>query len=103
VARPKRIPPGGGGIQLTRMHHDKAQEHLRFVVVHSSQLAQQQAQSNAAARAKEAEALVDRVRQVQARWFACEADAAAAIAEYEHRGPGRRGRRPQAWRYHTVH
>ena len=80
-----------------------AQVLRRFVVVHSSQLAQQQAQSNAAARAKAAEALVDRVRQVQARWFAGEADAAAAIAEYEHRGPGRRGRRPQAWRYHTVH
>ena len=40
---------------------------------------------------------------MQARWFACEADAAAAIAEYEHRGPGRRGRRPQSWRYHTLH
>ena len=78
------------------------QERLRFVVVHSSQLAQQHAQSYAAGQAKEAEALVDHVRQVQARWFACEADAAAAIAEYEHRGAGRRGRRPQAWRYHTV-
>jgi len=75
---------------------------LRFVVVHSSQLAQQQAQSYAAAQAKEAEALIDHVRHVQARWFACEADAEAAIAEYEHRGPGRRGRRPQAWRYHAV-
>jgi len=31
---------------------------------------------------------------LQARWFACEADAEAAIAEYEHRGQGRRGRRP---------
>ena len=30
-------------------------------------------------------------RRVQARWFACEADAAAAIAEYAGRGPGRRG------------
>jgi transposase len=77
-------------------------EALRFVVVHSSQLAHQQTQTYAAAQAKEAEAMADHVRQVQARWFACEADAAAAIAEYEHRGPGRRGRRPQAWRYHTV-
>jgi hypothetical protein len=42
------------------------------------------------------------VRQVHARGFACEADAEAAITEYEHRGPGRRGRRPQAWRYHTI-
>ena len=77
-------------------------EALRFVVVHSSQLAHQQTQTYAAAQAKEAEAMAAHVRQVQARWFACEAEAAAAIAEYEHRGPGRRGRRPQAWRYHSV-
>src|SRR5215475_8659223 len=32
-----------------------------------------------------------------------EADAEAAIAEYEHRGQGRRGRRPQSWRYHAAH
>jgi len=78
-------------------------EALRFVVVHSSQLAQQQTQAYTAAPAKEAAAVAAHVHHVQARWFACEADAAAAIAEYEHRGPGRRGRRPQAWRYHTVH
>jgi transposase len=77
-------------------------EALRFVVVHSSQLAQQQTQAYSAVQAKEAASLVAHSTQVQARWFACEADAAAAIAEYEHRGPGRRGRRPQAWRYHTV-
>ena len=79
-----------------------AQEPVRFVVVHSSQLAQQQTQTYAAGQAKEADVVADHVRQVQARWFACEADAAAAIAEYEHRGPGRRGRRPQSWRYHAV-
>jgi transposase len=79
-----------------------ALEELRFVVVHSSQLAQQQTQTYARAQGKEAGAVADHVRQVHARWFACEADAAAAIAEYEHRGPGRRGRRPQAWRYHAV-
>jgi transposase len=79
-----------------------AQEPVRFVVVHSSQLAQQQTQTYAAGQAKEADVVADHVRQVQARWFACEADAEAAIAEYEHRGPGRRGRRPQAWRYHAV-
>jgi succinate dehydrogenase hydrophobic anchor subunit len=39
---------------------------------------------------------------VQARWFACAADAEAVLAEYEYRGPGRRGRRPQSWRYHAV-
>src|SRR5262249_40269844 len=77
-------------------------ETLRFVLVHSSQLAQQQTQAYTAAQAKEAAAIVAHIKQVQARWFACEADAAAAMAEYEHRGPGRRGRRPQLWRYHAV-
>jgi transposase len=57
-----------------------AREELRFVVVHSSQLAQQQAQSYAAAQAKETEAVAEHVRQVQARWFACLPDAEAAIA-----------------------
>lgn len=75
---------------------------LRFVVVHSSQLAQQQAQAYAAAQAKESEAVAAHVRQVHARWFACQPDAEAAIAEYEGRGQGRRGRRPRPWRYHTV-
>jgi transposase len=75
---------------------------LRFVVVHSSQLAQQQTQAYAAAQAKEAAAVTTHVKHVQARWFACETDAAAAIAEYEGRGQGRRGRRPRPWRYHAV-
>ena len=79
-----------------------AQETLRFVVVHSSQLAQPHAQTYAIAQEKEATALADHMQHVHARWFACEADATAAIAEYEHRGPGRRGRRPQAWQYHAV-
>ncbi len=79
-----------------------AAEALRFVVVHSSQLAQQQAQSYAAAQARETEAVAAHVRQVHARWFACRPDAEAAIAEYEGRGHGRRGRRPRPWRYHTV-
>jgi transposase len=78
-----------------------ALEALRFVVVHSSQLAQQQTQAYTAAQAKEAEAVMAHVKQVQARWFACEADAEATIAEYEGRGPGRRGRRPRPWRYHA--
>src|SRR5262245_55672924 len=78
------------------------QEALRFLVVHSSQLAQQQTQAYTAAQEKEAEAVTAYVKQVQARWFACEADAAAAIAEYEGRGLGRRGRRPHPWRYHAV-
>ena len=79
-----------------------AAEALRFVVVHSSQLAQQQTQAYTAAQAREAEALMAHVTQVQARWLACEVDAEAAIAEYEGRGQGRRGRRPRPWRYHAV-
>jgi transposase len=79
-----------------------AQEELRFVVVHSSQLAQQQTQTYAAAQVQEAEAVADHVRHVHARWFACLPDAEAAIAEYEGQGPGHRGRRPRLWRYHAV-
>ena len=80
-----------------------AQETLRFVVVHSSQLAHQQTQTYASGQAKEVEAVTDHVQRVQARWFACAADAEAAIAEYAGRGLGRRGRRPRPWRYHAVH
>jgi len=78
------------------------QEEVRFVVVHSRPLAQQQAQSSTAAQVKEAEAVADHVRQGHARWFACRPDAEAAIAAYEGRGQGRRGRRPRPWRYHTL-
>jgi transposase len=77
-------------------------EALRFVVVHSSQLAQQQTHTYASAQEKEAQAVADHMQRVQARWFACLPDADAAIAEYEGRGQGRRGRRPRPWRYHTV-
>jgi transposase len=80
-----------------------AQKALRFVVVHSSQLAQQQTQTYAAAQQKEAAAVADHVRHVQARWFVCLPDAAAAIAEYAGQRQGHRGRRPRLWRYHTVH
>jgi transposase len=79
------------------------QEALRFVVVHSSQLAQQQTQTYTVAQGKEAELLADHARRVEARYFACVADAEAASADHEGRGPGRRGRRPRPWRYHTVH
>ena len=79
-----------------------AQAELRFVVVHSSQLAQQQTQTYAAAPGKEAAAVVDHVRQVHARWFACLPDAEAAMTEYAGRGQGHRGRRPRPWRYHTI-
>ena len=75
---------------------------VRFVVVHSSQLAHQQTQTFAVAQAKEAEVVADHVMRVQAQWFACLPDAEAAIAAYEGRGPGHRGRRPRPWRYHVV-
>ena len=76
---------------------------LRFLVVHSSQLADQSAVAYAAAQAKEAERLAEHIRRVEARWFACAADAEAAIADYEGRGQGRRGRPPHPWRDHALH
>jgi transposase len=76
---------------------------LRFLVVHSSQLAHQGAVTYAAAQAKEAERVTEHVQHVEARWFACAADAEAAIAEYAGCGQGRRGRVPRPWRYHVLH
>src|SRR5499433_859874 len=76
---------------------------LRFLVVHSSQLASQTAGAYAAAQTKEAERVAEHVQRVEARWFACVADAEAALAEYEGRGQGRRGRKPRPWRYHALH
>jgi hypothetical protein len=55
-------------------------ETLRFVVAHASPLAQQRTHAYATAQAKEAEATVAHSKQVQARWFACESNTAAAIA-----------------------
>ena len=78
------------------------QEEVRFIVVHSSQLAHQQIQTYAVAQEKEAQAVADHVKRIQAQWFACLPDVEAAIAAYEGRGPGRRGRRPRPWRYHVV-
>src|SRR5499426_1188958 len=76
---------------------------IRFLVVHSSQLAHQAAVAYAAAQAKEAERVAEHVQHVEARWFACAADAEAAIAAYDGRGQGRRGRKPRPWRYHVLH
>jgi hypothetical protein len=53
----------------------------RFLVVHSSQWADQSAVAYAAAQAKEAERLAEHIRRVAARWFACTAAAEAAIAD----------------------
>jgi hypothetical protein len=76
---------------------------IRFLVVHSSQLAHQAAVAYAAAQPKEAGRVTEHVRHVAAQWFACAADAEAAMAEYDGRGPGRRGRKPRPWRYHGLH
>jgi transposase len=77
-------------------------EPVRFVAVYSNQLAQQHAQASSRDHTQEAEEVAQHSAQVAARRFACEADAEAAIAEYAGHGPGRRGRRPCGWRYHTV-
>jgi hypothetical protein len=76
---------------------------IRFLVVHSSPLAPQAAVAYAAAQAKEAERVAEHIQRVEARWFACAADAEAAITDYEGRGQGRRGRKPRHWRSHVLH
>ena len=75
---------------------------VRFVAVYSSQLAQHHEEAYGKSQVREAELLAEHVAQVQRRRFACEADAQAAIAENEGRGPGQRGRRACRWRYHEV-
>jgi hypothetical protein len=76
---------------------------IRLLVVHSSQLASQAAGADAAAQTQEAERVAAHVQRVEARWFACVAEAEAALAEYDGRGQGRRGRQPRPWRYHALH
>jgi transposase len=76
---------------------------IRFIALYSTQLAQPHEQSYSQAQAREAQALAAHIAPVQIRPFACEADAQGAIAEYEGRGPGRRGRAAMPWRYHEVH
>src|SRR5712691_797265 len=80
-----------------------AVEEIRFLVVHSSQLAQQAAVAYTAAQAQEAERVAAHIQRVEGRWFACAADAEAAITDYEGHGQGRRGRKPRLWRYHALH
>jgi hypothetical protein len=72
------------------------------VVVHSSPLAQQETKAAATAHAKEAERVEAHIKQVTAQQYACAADAEAAIAVYEGRAPGRRGRHPRPWRSHIL-
>jgi transposase len=88
-------------VEYTDGRQDVAE--IRLLVIHSSQLAHQTAVTYAAAQAKEAERLAEHVQHVEARWFACAADAEEAIADYEGRGQGRRGRTPHPWRYHALH
>jgi hypothetical protein len=80
-----------------------AVEARRFLVVHSSQLAQQAAVAYNAAQAKEAERVAEHGQRVEARWCACAADAEAAISDAEGRGQGRRGCKLRLWRYHALH
>jgi transposase len=75
---------------------------VRFVAVYSTQLAEHHEEVYGKAQRREAEALAEHIAQVQGRRFACAADAEAAIAEYEGRERGKRGRRPCQWRYHEV-
>jgi hypothetical protein len=79
-----------------------ALEALRFVVVHSSQLAQQAALTYGKAQTHEAARVAEHIRRVEVRRFACAADAETAIADYDGRGQGRRGRRPRPWRSHAL-
>ena len=74
-------------------------EPVRFVVIHSSQLAQQHAAAYATAQAKEAQRVSAYRHQVQAQHVACQADAQAALAHEQGQGEGQRGRPPQCWRY----
>jgi transposase len=79
-----------------------AQAEVRFVIVHSSALAQQEGKAAATAQAKEAAQVAEHNQRVAAHQSACAADAEATIAVYEGRAPGRRWRRPRPWRYHTL-
>jgi hypothetical protein len=79
-----------------------AVEARRFLVVRSRQLAPQAAVASTAAPAKAAERIAEHIRRVEARWFACAADAEAAITDDAGQGQGRRGRKPPPWRYHAL-
>jgi transposase len=76
---------------------------MRFVAVYSTQLAQRHAEAYVRQQEQEAKSLATHIAQVQACQFACQADAEGAIAAYEGRTPGRRGRPATPWRYHEVH
>jgi transposase len=94
VTRQVEVEDGQGQVTFSPM---------RFVAVYSTQLAQRHAEAHAKQQHKEAKSLATHIAQVQSRPFACQADAEGAIAAYEGRGPGRRGRPASPWRYHDVH
>jgi transposase len=75
---------------------------MRFVAVYSTQLAQRHAEAHDRKQKQEAQALTTHITQVKRRRFACHADAQGAIAEYEGRQPGQRGRAVTRWHYHDV-
>ena len=80
-----------------------AVEASRFLVVHSSQVAQQAASAATAAHTQEAPRSAEPLQRVAARWLAWAADAEAARPAEAGRGPGRRGRTPRLWRSQTRH
>jgi transposase len=93
VTRPVEVEDGEGQVSLAP---------IRFVAVYSTQLAQRHAEAHANQQLKESKSLITHIAQVQSRHFACQADAEGAIAAYEGRGPGQRGRPATQWRYHEV-
>jgi len=75
---------------------------MRFIAVYSTQLAQRHAEAYARQQEQEAKSFATHIAQVQCRQFACQADAEEAMAAYEGRGLGRRGRPATPWRYHDI-
>jgi transposase len=93
VTRQVEVEDGEGQVTLAP---------IRFVAVYSTQLAQRHAEAYATQQHKEAKSLATHIAQVQSRQFACQVDAEGAIAAYEGRGLGQRGRPATPWRYHEV-
>jgi hypothetical protein len=76
---------------------------IRFVAGYSNQLAQPHEQAYDQAQSQAAEAFAQQKVQGEARPCAWEAEAEVAIAAYEGRGGGRRGRPADPWRCYEVH
>jgi transposase len=93
VTRQVEVEDGEGHVTLAP---------IRFVAVYSTQLAQRHAEAHANQQHQEAKSLATHIAQLQSRPFACQADAEGAIAAYEGRGSGQRGRPATPWRYHEV-